>query len=58
VGKMLLARMGPIRERAPFLRMRRALVRSGERGMSLDSVDRLMECLDLEIKPRRKRKDG
>jgi hypothetical protein len=30
----------------------------GERGMSLDSVDRLMECLGLEIRPRRKRKDG
>jgi hypothetical protein len=30
----------------------------GERGMSLDSVDKLMECLELEIKPRRKRKDG
>jgi hypothetical protein len=31
----------------------------GERGMSLDSVDRLMECLELEIRPRRrKRKDG
>ena len=30
----------------------------GERGMSLDSVDRLMECLGLEIRPRRgKRKD-
>jgi hypothetical protein len=31
----------------------------GERGMSLDSVDKLMECLELEIRPRRrKRKDG
>jgi hypothetical protein len=31
----------------------------GERGMSLDSVDRLMDCLGLEIRPRhRKRKDG
>ena len=31
----------------------------GEWGMSLDSVDRLMECLGLEIRPgRRKRKDG
>jgi hypothetical protein len=31
----------------------------GERGMSLDSVDRLMECLGLAIRPkRRKRKDG
>ena len=30
----------------------------GERGMSLDSVDRLMECLELEIRPRRKRKDS
>jgi predicted transcriptional regulator len=28
----------------------------GERGMSLDSVDRLMECLGLEIRPRRTRK--
>jgi len=27
-----------------------------ERGMSLDSVDRLMECLRLEIKSCRKRK--
>ena len=31
----------------------------GERGMSLDSVDRLMTCLGLEIRPRhRKRKEG
>jgi plasmid maintenance system antidote protein VapI len=31
----------------------------GERGISLDSVDRLMECLGLEIQPRRrKRKEG
>jgi hypothetical protein len=31
----------------------------GERGMSLDSVDRLMDCLGLEIRPRhRKREDG
>jgi hypothetical protein len=29
-----------------------------ERGMSLDSVDRLMECLGLEIRSRRKRRDG
>ena len=29
----------------------------GERGMSLDSVDRLMECLGLEIKQVRKRKE-
>jgi predicted transcriptional regulator len=29
-----------------------------ERGMSLDSVDRLMECLGLEIRPRQKRKGG
>jgi predicted transcriptional regulator len=29
----------------------------GQRGMSLDSVNRLMECLELEIRPRRKRKD-
>jgi hypothetical protein len=28
----------------------------GERGMSLDSVDRLMECLGLEIRPVRNRK--
>jgi hypothetical protein len=30
----------------------------GRRGMSLASVDRLMDCLELEIRPRRKRKDG
>jgi hypothetical protein len=30
----------------------------GERGVSLDSVDKLMECLGLEIRPRRKMKDG
>ena len=31
----------------------------GERGMSLDSVDRLMDCLGLEIRPRhRKPKEG
>ena len=31
----------------------------GERGMSLDSVDRLMDCLGLEMRPRRReRKDG
>jgi hypothetical protein len=31
----------------------------GERGMSLDSADRLMECLGLEIRPRRrKRQEG
>jgi hypothetical protein len=28
----------------------------GERGISLDSADRLMDCLGLEIRPRRKRK--
>jgi transcriptional regulator with XRE-family HTH domain len=30
----------------------------GERGISLDSVDRLMDCLGLEIRQRRKRKGG
>jgi hypothetical protein len=31
----------------------------GERGLNSDSIDRLMECLGLEIRPRRrKRKDG
>jgi predicted transcriptional regulator len=30
----------------------------GERGMSLESVDRLMECLELDIKYIRRRKDG
>jgi predicted transcriptional regulator len=31
----------------------------GQRGMSLDSVNRLMECLALEIRPRRRnRKEG
>ncbi|MFI5456830.1 MAG: helix-turn-helix domain-containing protein [Isosphaerales bacterium] len=29
----------------------------GERGLSLGSIDRLMDCLGLEIQPRRKRKD-
>jgi predicted transcriptional regulator len=29
----------------------------GERGLSLDSIDRLMDTLGLEIRPRRKRKD-
>ena len=27
---------------------------SGERGLSLDAVDRLVEVLDLELRPRRK----
>jgi transcriptional regulator with XRE-family HTH domain len=32
----------------------------GERGLSLESIDRLMDVLELEIviRPRRKRKDG
>jgi predicted transcriptional regulator len=30
----------------------------GERGLSLDSVDRLMDALALEVRPRRKRKDS
>ena len=31
----------------------------GERGISLDSVDKLMDCLGLEIRPRRhKREEG
>jgi hypothetical protein len=31
----------------------------GERGLNSDSIDRLMDCLGLEIRPRRrKRKDG
>ena len=30
----------------------------GERGISLESVDQLMECLGMEVRPRRKRKDG
>jgi hypothetical protein len=30
----------------------------GERGLKSDSIDRLMECLGLEIRPRRKRKGG
>ena len=29
----------------------------GERGLSLDSIDRLMDALGLEIRPRPKRKD-
>jgi hypothetical protein len=27
---------------------------SGERGLSLDAVDRIVEVLDLELRPRRK----
>ncbi len=32
----------------------------GERGLSLDSIDKMMDVLGLEIliRPRRKRKDG
>jgi predicted transcriptional regulator len=30
----------------------------GERGMSLESVDKLMDTLGLEVKSRRRRKDG
>ena len=31
----------------------------GEQGLNSDSIDRLMECLELEIRPRRrKKKDG
>jgi hypothetical protein len=30
----------------------------GQAGMSVDSIDRLMDCLKLEIRPRRKRKEG
>jgi DNA transposition AAA+ family ATPase len=29
---------------------------AGKRGLSLDAVDRLVEVLDLELQPRRKRK--
>ncbi len=31
---------------------------AGKRGLSLAAVDRLVDVLDLELKPRRKRKDG
>jgi transcriptional regulator with XRE-family HTH domain len=30
----------------------------GERGLSLSAIDKLMGALGLEIRPRRKRKDG
>jgi hypothetical protein len=29
-----------------------------KQGLTSDSIDRLMDCLGLEIRPRRKRKDG
>ncbi|MFI5458034.1 MAG: helix-turn-helix domain-containing protein [Isosphaerales bacterium] len=30
----------------------------GERGLSLESIDKLMDVLGLEIRPRHKRKEG
>jgi predicted transcriptional regulator len=35
-----------------------ALFVRGERGLRLDSIDRLMDVLELEIRPRRKGKRG
>jgi transcriptional regulator with XRE-family HTH domain len=31
---------------------------TGERGLSLRAIDKLMDSLGLEIRPRRERKDG
>ena len=31
---------------------------AGKRGLNLDSIDKLVDVLDLEVRPRRKRKDG
>jgi plasmid maintenance system antidote protein VapI len=31
---------------------------AGNRGLNLDSVDKLVAVLGLEVRPRRKRKDG
>jgi transcriptional regulator with XRE-family HTH domain len=31
---------------------------AGKRGLSLAAIERLVEALDLELKPRQERKDG